>query len=217
MSQTIVLAVALSLISTASVATTLTDSLAVWRAGVGAASVTSTATTGLFDPSALDLPTASTIPLGDGSSLGVSIIVQVQQPQSGFPYLLADGFSGDLFMPQDALGNGVQTETITPRAGITALGFEVLPFSSSLGGPYTVTVLAAGQTLSASLPGGDFNSGTSMSAFFGYFGGAVGSFTLTTTDPNGFAIGDFVDVPEPASLVLLGLGAAGLIGFRRRA
>ncbi|HEY0207401.1 MAG TPA: PEP-CTERM sorting domain-containing protein [Acetobacteraceae bacterium] len=50
-------------------------------------------------------------------------------------------------------------------------------------------------------------------------GGPVSSLTLTTTDGNGFAFGNFTEVaaavPEPASLLLLA-GMTGLLSVVRR-
>jgi len=62
------------------------------------------------------------------------------------------------------------------------------------------------------LPGGNFNTGTTTPGFFGFYGGGVSSLTITTSDPNGFAFGNFVDVPEPASLVLLLAGLVAMAG-----
>ncbi len=199
-------------------AATLTSSFAAWQAGVGGASVTNTVYTGLFDPFAIDLPTTSTVPLNDGQTVQLSNVAQVTEPQNGYPFLLSDGFPGDLLIPQDAAGNQVTSETITPTSGsLSAFGFEVVPFSSNLGGPYSIFVtLEDGQTLSVSAPGGDFNTGTTTPFFFGYYGGPVASLTITTNDPNGFAFGNFVDVPEPASMALLTAGLLGMACFSRR-
>lgn len=195
-------------------ATTLTSSFTAWKAGIGSGSYTTTLNTGLFDPFALALPTTKVIPLADGLTVLLSSPAQVTQPENGFPYLLPDGSTPDLLIPQDGSGNQVRTATLT--AGMGAFGFNVVPFSSSLGGPFSFTVrLADGQSLSAILPGGDFDTGTTTPAFFGYFGGSVSSLTITTTDPGGFAFGTFVDVPEPASIALLG-GLIGLLGLTRR-
>lgn len=174
-------------------ATTLTGNLAAWQAGAEG-TVTTTGTTALSNPAAFPLPTTFSVPLSDGQTLALSNVAQVTQPQNGYPYRLADGFAGDLFIPQDSAGKQVTSETITPSGGINALGFEVVPFSNSLNGPYTLSVrLTDGQLLNASLPGGDLNNGTTTPQFFGYFGGPVASLTITTSDPNGFAFGNFFD------------------------
>ena len=198
-------------------AATITSSFAAWQATVGNATVTATQTTGLFDPLALNLPTTSVVPLADGQVLHLSTPAQVTEPQNGFPFLLTNGFAGDLLIPQDAAGNQVLSETITPTNSVSAFGFEVVPFSSNLGGPYSVSArLAGGQVVSASLPGGDFNSGTTQAQFFGVYGGSIASLTISTNDPNGFAFGDFVDVPEPASMSLLMAGLTGVLCLARR-
>lgn len=198
-------------------AAVLTNSFAAFQAGIGGAGVTTTVNTGLFDPFAPVLPTTGVIPLADGNTVSLSNLAQVTQPQNGFPYLLAGNLFPDLFIPVDASGNQLLAETLTPGASsISAFGFSVVPFSSSLAGPYTITVrLADGQSLSTVLPGGNFNSGTTAPGFFGYFGGPVSSLTITTTDRGGFAFGNFVNVPEPASLLVLA-GMTGLLGIARR-
>ena len=198
-------------------AVTLTTSFSGFAAAAGTAPLINTQTTGLFDPFALNLPTTSAIPLADGFTIGLSSAAQVTQPQNGYPYLLSDGFSGDLFIPQDSMGNQISTETLY-TSDAAALGFEVVPFSSGIGGPYDVTVtLGTGESATVSLPGGDFNTGETTPAFFSYFGGPETSLTITTSDPNGVAFGNFYEVPEPASVIFVLTGIALAAGLRRRA
>lgn len=204
-------------------ATTLVTSLAAFNAGA-TGKITSTVNPGNYDLTQLFLPTTSTIALGDGTSLGLSMPAQVTAAQNGFPYTFADGFTGEIFVPQDTNGNQVSTITFTLGGGISALGFEVAPFSSAAaapnfgvpGGPYTVTVtLATGQTTTTTLGGGN-PSGITVSQFFGFYGGGVSSLTIKTSDPNGLGFGNFVDVPEPASAAVLLVGLVSLVRARRR-
>ncbi len=206
-------------------ATTLVTTLAAFQAGA-TGTITSTPNPGNYDLSGLFLPNTTTIALGDGTSLGLSTPAQVTTGQNGYPYTFADGFSGEIFTPQDASGNQVSTVTITLGGGISALGFELAPFSSAMGapyagvagGPYTVTFkLATGQTQSVTLAGGNDNTGSTGSQFFGFYGGGVSSLTISTSDPGGLGFGNFVDVPEPASAAVLLMGLVGLARTRRRA
>lgn len=223
--KTALLASAFAAWASAASATTLVTSLSAFQAGATGA-ITSTPNPGSYDLTQLFLPTTSSIALGDGTTIGLSTPVQVTQPQNGFPYLFADGFAGEVFIPQDANGNQISSVTISLGGGISAFGFELAPFSSAQGapyagvrgGPYTVTVtLGSGQTSSVSLAGGNDLTGTTASQFFGFYGGGVSSLTISTSDTGGLGFGNFVDVPEPASMAVLLVGVAGLVRSRRRA
>lgn len=222
--KTALLASAFAAWATSASATTLVTSLAAFKAGA-AGVVTSTPNPGSYDLSQLFLPITTTIALGNGATVGLSTPAQVTTPQNGFPYLFADGFAGEVFVPQDANGNQVSSLTLSLGGGINAFGFELAPFSSAQaapnfgvrGGPYSVTVtLATGQTASVSLAGGNDNTGTTSPQFFGFYGGGVSSLTIGTTDAGGFGFGNFVNVPEPASAAVLLVGLTGLARIRRR-
>ncbi len=232
-SKTLLLAATIALTAPAAMAGTLTTSLATFQASTAGQPVVSTTTFPGFDPTALSV-TTNAIPL-PGGSLGLSNTAAVTQamntPYGYFPYALPDGFTGELFVPNDANGSDVSSETITISNGISALGFEVAPYgdavgapySGAKGGPYTVTVtLDNGQSAAVSLPGGSFSTGVTASQFFGFTGGGVNALTITVTsatagtgDPNGLAFGNFVSVPEPATAALL-LGGIVLTAARRR-
>ena len=221
-----------TLAAPAALATTLTTSLATFQAGTAGLPVSSTTTFPSFDPNALSI-TTNAIPI-TGGSLGLSNTALVTQGFSEFgqfPYDFTDGFSGEIFIPNDANGNNLSSETIAIGSGISALGFEVAPYgdaqpsvyTGAKGGPYTVTVTTnTGLSASAALPGGNTNTDLTASQFFGFYGGGVSSLTIavtsatvSTTDPNGLAFGNFVAVPGPASSALL-LGGALTVAARAR-
>lgn len=232
-SKTLLLAATIALAAPAAMAGTLTTSLATFQASTAGQPVVGTATFPGFDPTALSV-TTNAIPLS-GGSLGLSNTALVTQGANTlygqFPYALSDGFTGELFVPNDANGNDVSSETITISNGISALGFEVAaygdasasPYNGDKGGPYTVTVtLDNGQSAAVSLPGGNANTGVTPAQFFGFTGGGVNTLTITVTsatagtgDPNGLAFGNFVSVPEPATAALL-LGGIGMVAARLR-
>ncbi len=207
-------------------ATTLVTSLAAFKAG--AATAVNSPNPGAFDTKQVSSPVTATISLNDGTTLGLSNSVAVTSPDpGGFPYKIADGFNGEIFIPQDSLGNYLTSETISFSNDATALGFEVAPYSNSAGapnfgvpsGPFNVTVtLNNGQTSTVSLPGGNLNTATTASQFFGFLGGGVTSLTISSTDPTAIGFGNFYDVsvPEPASAALVVVGLAGLFRGRRR-
>ena len=180
------------------------------------AHVVNTMTTGQYDPTD-PFATVSTASLANGS-IGLSdSSTVVVQPQSGFPYALANGFSGDLFLPSGA------SITLTPPSPFTALGFYVATYSAGLTAPQFQMTFTSdkGQSVTESIEGADYNSFTSPVAFFGYYGGRVGSLTIASTDPNGFVFGDFSSVataaPEPETIWLLVAGGLGMMTkFRRR-
>ena len=220
------------LMAAPAMATVLTTSQSAFLAGTAGLPVQNTTGFPGFDPTAFAIQTTGAIPLTGGGSIGLSNAAQVTQGPSGFgvfPYDFADGFTGVIFIPNDANGNDVSSEVIS-TGGLSALGFEVAPFGDAAGspyagysgGPYTVTVTTnTGLSASVALPGG-MSDGLTQSQFFGFYGGGVSSLAVTvtsatagTSDPNGLGFGNFVDVPGPGSSALL-LGAAWTVLSRVR-
>jgi hypothetical protein len=213
------------LVSTATQAETLTGSEAAWIAGVGG-NYSETTNTGIPE---FTNPVSS-VPLADGTILGLAgsddLLLHAGQPD--WLFNLSSGYTGDI------IDTTTNSETISIPGDVSALGMAILPdippISDSDVTESIVVTLSDGSTQTFTdtydYSGGDLVGGTEQTQFVGFFGGNSTSMTITMTDgtpintvtnPQDFAIGDFVDVPEPMSLSILFSGLVGLRLVRRRA
>ena len=168
-------------------AATIQTSLAAFQAAVGADAITQTVTLGtLFDPITTVALGATTITLS-----GASDTVD----QSGFgvsPF--TNGYTGQVVDSTDG------TETLTFSTPRSNFGVTVSP-DVPLFGPTNVTfTVRLGDGTSTSLTNSFATGGTQ---FIGFTGGSETSVTITTSSPD-FAFGQFLTVPEPTSILLLG-------------
>jgi hypothetical protein len=188
------------IMSAASQAATITGSYATWQANAGAYATTSS--TGLGD----GYSPVTSFPLSNGVTL--SFVGSADQVYvSGIDWApFADGYTGDV------VDSTTNTDTISFASSVSALGFEVSPDLGLFNSADTITAtLSDGTTTQFS---GSYPSGTTQ--FVGFYGGGITSVTISTLNAPDFAVGNFVDVPEPMSVTLLGVGIAGLAVIRRR-
>jgi PEP-CTERM motif len=148
-------------------------------------------------------------------------------PANGFAYFGTPGSltlsgvnfatpNGPLFVQNDGVSSRLTVQQGTPTsvldvtlpAGTTAVGFDFLS-----GDPLTITFVTGEAFDLGSMPGPDYG-------FVGFISDqAISSISLeslTGTDYKNFTFGQAV--PEPSSVVMLGAGALGFIGYvlRRR-
>jgi PEP-CTERM motif len=148
-------------------------------------------------------------------------------PANGFAYFGTPGSltlsgvnfatpNGPLFVQNDGVSSRLTVQQGTPTsvldvtlpAGTTAVGFDFLS-----GDPLTITFVTGEAFDLGSMPGPDYG-------FAGFISDqAISSISLeslTGTDYKNFTFGQAV--PEPSSVVMLGAGALGFIGYvlRRR-
>lgn len=206
-----VLGTALFAATAASATVAFYDNEADWAANVtGVVSTNTAVNSGLLGT------TISVITLSDGTQIDLSpVTVSVRQPGNatvGEGWSAWSGWSGNytgnVYWPLSA------TELDFSLTPVTGLGFEI---QQDLEAPGTISVtvtLDNGQSVSQ-----DFSNLQDVN-FFGWAGEGIQSVSITSN--NGFALGDFVsakastDVPEPATLSLIGAGVLGMGALRRR-
>jgi len=208
-----------TLLTTGAHAATITSSKSSFLANVSGV-VTETTSFGLPYFDGAGNPTViNAVTLTDGAVLsGLTNNNPVLAGSSFAP--LSSGYSGDL-----AYNSGT-SETLSFDNWVQAIGFTFAPdlgIAAQLGLPNNASVtfaLSNGQSMTDSL--NSFDAGDSL--FFGATNlkpGTTLTITVSGTDGfgnpiAGFAIGDILDVPEPASVALLGMAAAGMAFARRK-
>ncbi len=180
-------------------AVTIQTSLSSFTAAVGTSGISTTSILGnLFDP-------ISTVSLANGVTVALSGTADVVD-QSGFGNIpFSNGYAGQVV---DSTGS---SETLTFSRPVMRFGFTLSP-DVGLFGPTPVTItITLGDGTTTSLTNSFAYGGTQ---FIGFSGGPETSITVSTSAPD-FAFGQFLTVPEPASILLLGTALIPLARRRR--
>lgn len=193
-------ATALTLLSPAAAnAVTIQTSLASFTTAVGTGGIRTTSALGtLFAPiSAITLVNGVNVTLSGGADI-------VDQPGVGdAPF--SNGYTGQVV---DSTGS---TETLTFSRPVMQFGLTLSP-DVGLFGPTPVTItVTLGDGTTTSLTSNYASGGTQ---FIGFSAGPETSITVSTSTPD-FAFGQFLSVPEPASVLLLGTALIPVIRRRR--
>ena len=179
-------------------AQTLTSDLSAWQAAAGSY---------LNDTAyGSELDDLTSLALDGGPTLSFGAPVNVRQIGSSWA-TWSGGYTGQILFT-----NGANSVTVGLSPTTTDFGFFAEPDTFDV---FTIELtLSGGGTLSQLV------DGSGGAAFFGWNGGGVSSFTITTDDAD-FAFGDFYyaagSVPEPATWAMMISGLA-LVGatMRRR-
>ena len=182
-------------------AATIQTSLAAFQAVVGASAINTTSILGNnFDP-------ISSVQLVNGTTIALSGAFDVVD-QPGFGDLpFTNGYTGQV------VDSTTNTETLTFSTPRTRFGVTVapdVPFIGPASTSVTFTV-TLGDGTSTTLTNSYVGGGTQ---FFGFTGSPETSLTITSSTRD-FAFGQFLTVPEPASVLLLGTALIPLLRRRR--